>query len=186
MHQEHDAPLAGTVTVVMAEGRRLIRLGRELSSPIFDSLISEYQRLTRDVMERMGGRQFEVFQDTAIAAFPTAKQAALAAAALQRLVATHEWPHKGDVAVSVGVHSGDVGIGLGPATIRCEALCDAAEGGQIFLSPSAAALLEEEDLGDLAIRDRGEQVTRRGGSRVRAFELVSAAPGHAPGITAPE
>jgi hypothetical protein len=43
-----------------------------------------------------------------------------------------------------------------------------------------------EDLGDLAIRDPGEQVTRRGGSRVRAFELVSAAPGHAPGITAPE
>src|SRR6266542_4732498 len=140
-----------------------------------------------DVMERMGGRQFEVFQDTAIAAFPTAKQAALAAAALQHLVATHEWPHKGDVAVSVGVHSGDVGIGLGPAaTICCEALCDAAEGGQIFLSPSAALLLEEEDLGDLAILDPGEQVTRRGGSRVRAFELVSAAPGHAPGITAPE
>src|SRR6266511_3447587 len=187
MHHEHDAPLAGTVTVVMAEGRRLIRLGRELSSPIFDALINEYQRLTRDVMERMGGRQFEVFQDTAIAAFPTAKQAALAAAALQHLVATHEWPHKGDVAVSVGVHSGDVGIGLGPAaTICCEALCDAAEGGQIFVSPSAASLLEEEDLGDLAIRDPGEQVTRRGGSRVRAFELVSAAPGHAPGITAPE
>ena len=100
MHQEHGAPPAGTVTVVMAEGRRLIRLGRELSSSIFDALISEYQRLTRDVMERMGGRQFEVFQDTAIAAFPTAKQAALAAAALQHVVATHEWPHKGDVAVS--------------------------------------------------------------------------------------
>ena len=129
MHQEHGAPLAGTGTVVMAEGRRLIRLGRELSSPIFDALINEYQRLTRDVMERMGGREFEVFQDTAIAAFPTAKQAALAAAALQHVVAIHEWPHKGDVAVSVGVHTGDVGIGLGPATICCEALCDAAEGG---------------------------------------------------------
>ena len=186
MHQEHGAPLAGTGTVVMAEGRRLIRIGREVSSPIFDAPISEYQRLTRDVMERMGGRQFEVFQDTAIAAFPTAKQAALAAAALQHVVATHEWPHKGDVAVSVGVHCGEVGIGLGPATIRCQALCNAAEGGQIFLSPSAASLLEEEDLGDLAIRDRGEQATRRGGARVRAFELVSAAPGHAPGITAPE
>src|SRR6266705_5430043 len=137
MHQEHGTPLAGTVTVVMAEGRRLIRLERELSSPIFDALIGEYQRLTRDVMERMGGRQFEVFQDTAIAAFPTAKQAAFAAAALQHVVATHEWPHKGDVAVSIGVHC-EVGIGLGPATIRCEALCDEAEGGQIFLSPSAA------------------------------------------------
>jgi class 3 adenylate cyclase len=63
-----------------------------------------------------------------------------------------------DVAISVGVHSGEAGIGwLGPAMFRCEALCDAAEGGQIFLSSSAAALLEEEDLGDLAVRDLGSR-----------------------------
>jgi class 3 adenylate cyclase len=65
-------------------------------------------------------------------------------------------------------------------------LCDAAEGGQILLSLSAAVLLEEEDLGDLAIRDLGEQITRRSGSPVRAFELVRATPGDAPGFTAPE
>jgi hypothetical protein len=29
----------------MAEGRRVIRLGRELSPPIFGVLIDEYQRL---------------------------------------------------------------------------------------------------------------------------------------------
>jgi class 3 adenylate cyclase len=187
MHQEPGAPLAGTVTLVMTEGRRVIRLVRELSPPIFGALINEYQRLLRDVMERMGGRQFEVVQDTAIAAFPTAKQAAFAAAVVQHVVATHEWPHKRDVAISVGVHSGEVGIGwLGAATIRCEALCDAAEGGQIFLSPSTAALLEEEDLGDLVIRDLGEPATRRSGSRARAFELLSAVPGDASGSTAPE
>ena len=110
---------------------------------------------------------------TAIAVFPNAKQAASAAVALQNVVAAHEWPHKRDVAVSVGVHSAEVGNGwLGPAKIRCQALCDAAEGGQIFFSPSAAVLLEEDDLGDLAIRDLGKQVTRRSGSPVRAFELV--------------
>ena len=70
MQQEQAAPLAGTVTLVMAEGRRVIRLGRELSPPIFGALIDEYQRLLRDVMLRMGGRQFEVSQDTAIAVFP--------------------------------------------------------------------------------------------------------------------
>ena len=185
MQQDQGAPLAGTVTLVMAEGRRVIRLGRELSPTIFGALIDEYQRLLRDVMLRMGGRQFEVSQDTAIAVFPTAKQAALAAVAMQDVVAAHEWPHKRDVAVSVGVHSAEVGSGwLRPARIRCQALCDAAEGGQIFFSPSAAVLLEEEDLGDLAIRDLGTQVTRRSGSAVRAFELVPAAPGD--GFTAPD
>jgi class 3 adenylate cyclase len=184
---ERQAPLAGTVTIVMAEGRHVIRLLRELSPPVFGALVNEYQRLLRDVMERMGGRQFEVFQDTAIAAFPTAKEAAFAAAAAQHAVATHQWPHKRDVAISVGVHSGEAGIGwLGPAMFRCEALCDAAEGGQIFLSSSAAALLEEEDLGDLAIDDLGEQVTRRSGSRVRAFELLARTPDDTPESTAPE
>ena len=185
MQQDQRAPLARTLTLVMAEGRRLIRLGRELSPPIFGALIDEYQRVLRDVMLRMGGRQFKVSHDTAIAVFPNAKQAALAAVALQNVVAAHEWPHKRDVAVSVGVHSTEVGSGwLCPAKIRCQALCDAAEGGQIFFSPSAAVLLEEEELGDLAIRDLGKQVTRRSGSPVRAFGLFAVAPGE--GFTAPE
>ena len=183
--QDQGAPLAGTVTLVMAEGRRVIRLGRELSPPIFGALIAEYKRLLRDVMLRMGGRQFEVSQDTVIAVFRNAKQAALAAVALQDVVAAHEWPHKRDVAVSVGVHAAEARSGwLGPAKSRCQALCDAAQGGQIFFSPSAAVLLEEEDLGGLAIRDLGTQVTRRSGSPVRAFELLPAAPGD--GFTAPE
>src|SRR5437762_5870739 len=166
MHQEQGAPLAGTGTVVMAEGRRLIRLGRELSSPIFDALINEYQRVTRDVMERMGGRQFEVFQDTAIAAFPTAKQAALAAAALQHVVATHEWPHKGDVAVSVGVHSGDVAIELGPATICCEALCDAAERARVT---SAARPLCGRRRRRKALRPRRRAWSARAAAHVAAL-----------------
>jgi class 3 adenylate cyclase len=178
MHQEPGAPLTRTVTLVMAEGRRVNRLGRELSPSLFGALIDEYQYLLRNVLLRAGGRQFEVSEDTAIAVFPTAKEGALAATDLLTVVAMHEWPHKRDVDVSVGVHSAEVGSGwLGLARIRCQALCDAAEGGQVFLSPSAAVLLEGEDLGDLAIRDLGEQVTRRSGSPVRAFELVPAAPG---------
>jgi class 3 adenylate cyclase len=171
-----QAPLTGTVTIVMSEGRRLIRLSRELPPEIFGALINGYQRVLRDVLERMGGHGFEAYSDTAIAAFATAKEAALAAVAVQEAVSMHKWPHKRDVMISVGVHSGTAGIGwLGPATMRCEELCDAAEGGQIFLSSATAALLEEEDLRDLNIRDVGERVTRGRGSRVRAFELVASA-----------
>jgi class 3 adenylate cyclase len=182
-----QAPLAGTVTIVMAEGRRVMGLSREFSPTIFGALINEYQRVLRDVMERMQGRDFEAFHDSALAAFPTARQAAFAAVAVRDAVAAHEWPHGRDVAVSVGVHSGEAGIGwLGPATMRCEALCDAAEGGQIFLSSSAAALLEEEDSGNLVVRDIGERMTRRSGSRLRAFELLATAPADAQASTAPE
>ena len=39
--------MAGNVTVVLAEGRRVMRLARELTSEVFDALLDEYQRLLR-------------------------------------------------------------------------------------------------------------------------------------------
>jgi class 3 adenylate cyclase len=71
------------------------------------------------------------------------------------------------------VHSGEAGIGwLGPAILRCTELCDAAESGQVFLSQATASLLEDENLGELVIRDVGEPDMRRIRGAVRAFELV--------------
>jgi len=138
---DQQASLLGTVTIVMAEGRRMMTLSRELPPEVFGALLKAYQRLLRAVLEGMGGREVETVHDTAVAAFPTAKQAALAAVAAQQAVTGHEWPHGREVLITVGVHSGEAGVGwLGPATLRCEQLCDAAEGGQIFLSQAAAGL----------------------------------------------
>ena len=63
------------------------------------------------------------------------------------------------------------GHGFGHA-VRCAELCDAAEGGQVFLSLATASLLEDENLGELVIRDVGEPVMRRTRGAVRAYELV--------------
>jgi class 3 adenylate cyclase len=175
---DQQIPLSGTVTVVMTEGRRLIRLMHDLPPEHFGALISEYQRLLPGVLEEMGGREVEVAGDSAVAAFASAKQAALAAAAAQRAVATHEWPHGLRPAISVGLHSGEAGVGwAGPAVIRCAELCDTADGGQIFLSHATAALLEDQELGELLLRDLGEQQTRRTQRTVRAYELVVASTG---------
>jgi class 3 adenylate cyclase len=62
--------------------------------------------------------------------------------------------------------------GIGTAAARCAELCDAAEGGQIFMSQETANLLQDEDLGGLSIRDLGEQRTRRTQRVARAHELV--------------
>src|SRR6266581_3139475 len=87
------APMAelptGTVTIVVAEGRRMMRLAGELGPDLFGALLDEYQRLLRHLLESMGGREVDFDGDTATAVFPTAKQAALAAVAastpLQRM-----------------------------------------------------------------------------------------------------
>ncbi len=172
--REHEQiPLSGTVTIVMVEGRRMMRLSRELAPEVFGALLKEYQWLIRSVLERMGGREVDAVQDTAMAAFPAAKQAALAAVSAQQAVAAHEWPQGPRPAVSIGIHSGEAGVGwVGPAVLRCSELCDAAEGGQIFASQATAGLLEDEDLGELSLRDLGEQQTRRTQRAVRVYELV--------------
>ena len=40
-------PLAGTVTIVMVEGRRVMRLSRELSPAVFGALLNDYRRVGR-------------------------------------------------------------------------------------------------------------------------------------------
>lgn len=151
----------------------MMRLSRELPPGVFGALLREYERLLRAVLERMGGREVQVDGDTAMAAFPTAKQAALAAVAAQRAVAAHEWSHGRRLAISVGLHSEVAAAGsTEEAEGRCSELCDAAEGGQIFLTPAVSSLLGDEDLGELLLRDLGEVPLRRSDHRVRAYELV--------------
>lgn len=170
---DEQTPLAGTVTIVMAERRRMMRLSRELSPEHFGVLLSDYQRLLVELFEQRGGSEVQAALDSALAAFPTAKQAALAAVAAQRAVAAHEWPKGLRPAISVALHSGPAGIGwVGPAALRCAELCDTAEGGQILMSQATASLLEDEDLGALLMRPLGPQRTRRTGETVNPYELV--------------
>jgi class 3 adenylate cyclase len=151
----------------------MMRLADELAPDVFDALLEEYQRLLKEVLAEIGGREIEVDSDTVIAAFPTAKQAAVAAVAAQRAVAAHDWPHGRRLAMSVGLDSGEAGAGWdGTAALRCAELCDAAEGGQIFLTQAVGSLLEEESLDEWSVRDLGEVLLRRSERKVRAYELV--------------
>lgn len=146
----------------------MMRLSRELPPNAFEALLDEYQQLLREVLGSMGGRVVEVDDDTVVTAFPTAKQAVLAAVAAQRAVAGHEWPHGRRLEMSVGLDSG----AAEPAALRCSELCDAAEGGQIFMTQAVSSLLEEEGVGELSARDLGEVSLRKSDHKVRAYELV--------------
>jgi class 3 adenylate cyclase len=156
--------LTGKATIVMAEGRRMMRLARELEPEQFRTLLEEYQQLLTGVFEERGGRGVDAAGDTVVASFPIAKDAAFAAVAAHRAVAARDWP---------GWPRPGISVGLDSAEERCSELCDAAEGGQTFMSQATAGQLEEDDLRDLSLRDVGEQQARRSGRPVRAYELVA-------------
>jgi class 3 adenylate cyclase len=170
---DEQPPLSGTVTLVMAEGRRMMRLALELPPEQFAMLLGTYQRFLGELVQDLGGRDADVTADTITAAFPTAKAAAVAATAVQRAFVGQDWPHWPQPEISIGLHSGEAGVGwVGPASLLCAALCDAAEGGEILLSQATAGLLSDQDLGPLELRDVGERQTRRSGERVRVWQLV--------------
>src|SRR5262249_27928284 len=163
-----------TVTLVGVEGRRMMRLVRELPSEQFGALLNEYQRVVPHALEEMGARQVDVAGDSLAGGGGGGGGRGAAAVAAQGGGFEHGWPYGLRPEVSIGLHSGEAGIGsLGAAAVRCAELCDAAEGGQIFLSPATAGLLEDEDLGYLALRDLGEVRTRRAGDLVHAYELLA-------------
>jgi class 3 adenylate cyclase len=141
----------------------MMRLAGQLEPERFEALIQSYQRLLAGLLEELGGRDVEASADTVVATFAIPAEAAAGAAAAHRALAAHDWPDWPQPGVSVGLASDRP---------TCSDLCDAAGGGQTFLSPETAALLEGEDLGELDVRDVGEQLTRRSERAVRAYELV--------------
>jgi class 3 adenylate cyclase len=162
----------------MTEGRRMMRLFQQIPQEQFAALLNEYQQLLTRVLEEMGAGMVNVTGDSVVAAFPSAKQATQAAIAAQRAVRSHEWPYGHRLEMSVGLHSEEAAIRwIGPAEMRCEELCDAAEGGQTFVSPVTAGLLEDENLGELSLLDLGERRTRRSGRSIHAYELVDGGSG---------
>jgi class 3 adenylate cyclase len=141
----------------------MMRLSRELEPTVFEALLDEYQQLIQGVLATTGGEDAAVDDDTVTAEFPTAKHAVLAAVAVHRSVAAHEWPHGRALAMSVGLDTGE------HALAGCEELCDAAEGGQTFMTQAVSELLDGENV---SIRDLGEVPLRRSDGTVRAYELV--------------
>ena len=141
----------------------MMRLSRELEPEVFRALLEEYQQLVQDVLGSMGGEEASAEDDTVVAQFPTARHAALAAVAAQRAVAAHDWPHERPLAMSAGLDSGE------HAVDRCHDLCDAAEGGQIFMTPAVSVLLEGEDRWIRDLRRRFAAARAPCG----AYELVS-------------
>jgi class 3 adenylate cyclase len=147
----------------MAEGRQMMRIAGELEPERFDALIETYQGVLTGLFEELGAQNVDASGDTVTATFAIPAQAASAAVAVHRAVAALDWPDWPESGVSVGLASDEA---------SCSELCDAAERGQTFLSPEIAALLGGEDLGELDVRDLGEQLTRRSSRPVRAYQLL--------------
>jgi DNA-binding NarL/FixJ family response regulator/class 3 adenylate cyclase len=152
---EHQS---GTVTFVFTDIEGATRLLKQLRER-YGEVLAEHRRIVRETFARHGGEEVDTQGDAFFYVFPRARSAAEAAAETQRELSAREWPEGTAVSVRMGMHTGESlseegyhGIGVHRAyRIMC-----AGHGGQVLLSQATAAVLSDDELDQLGIRDLGE------------------------------
>jgi class 3 adenylate cyclase/DNA-binding NarL/FixJ family response regulator len=166
----------GTITFLFTDIEGSTRLLKRLGED-YTNLLGEHHDLFRALFAEHGGREVDTQGDAFFVVFPRAKDAVAVALAGQRAVAAHSWPQQVDVRVRMGMHTGEPAraaeryIGLG--VHRAARICSVAHGGQILLSHATYAVLADEMLPDLRLRDLGEHTLKDIDRPERLYQLVA-------------
>jgi predicted ATPase len=131
----------GTVTFLFTDVEGSTRLLREVGEEPYAELLSTHRRLVRDTCSRHHGVEVDTEGDNVFVAFATAPGALAAARELTEAFAA------GPMRVRVGVHTGtplltEEGY-VGADVHRAARITAAAHGGQVLVSESTAALVDE-------------------------------------------
>jgi class 3 adenylate cyclase len=149
----------GTVTFLFTDIEESTRLVKELGER-YGEVLADQRRLLRLAFVENEGREVDTQGDAFFVAFETAKDAVAAAVAGQRAIAAHRWPDGVALRVRMGLHTGEPAVGgegyLGLAVHRAARICSAAHGGQVLLSRSTSAVLEDDVPNGTSLRDLGD------------------------------
>jgi class 3 adenylate cyclase/catechol 2,3-dioxygenase-like lactoylglutathione lyase family enzyme len=166
---------AGTVTFLFSDVEGSTQLARQLGDR-YGEVLAEHVRVLRTVFDAQGGHEIDNQGDSFFFAFPRAKDAVLAAAAAQRALAEHPWPHACELRVRMGLHTGEAALTddryLGVAVHHAARVCSAGHGGQVLLSESTTAVLDDEQFEGIEFRELGHHKLKDFERPERLFQLV--------------
>jgi catechol 2,3-dioxygenase-like lactoylglutathione lyase family enzyme len=136
-------------------------------------VLEEHLRLLRTAVDEEGGHEIDTRGDSLFAAFPRAKNAALAAAAAQRALAEHDWPAMPSLACGwARTPARRWSPTIGVAVHDAARVCSAAHGGQVLLSQSTAAVLKDDPVDGMPLRELGHHQLKDFKEPERIFQLV--------------
>ncbi len=154
----------GTVTFLFTDIEGSTRLLRQLGPERYAEALAGHRRLLRNAFVAQGGVEVDTQGDAFFVAFPTAAGAAASARVGQRALAS------GPIAVRMGLHTGTPTVAaegyVGIDVHRGARVAALAHGGQVIVSASTAALLEDE-----LLRDLGPHKLKDFDASVRLFQL---------------
>jgi class 3 adenylate cyclase/catechol 2,3-dioxygenase-like lactoylglutathione lyase family enzyme len=167
---------SGTITFLFSDIEGSTQLARRLGQERYGEALAEHARLLRAAFEEHDGREIDTQGDSFFVAFARARDAVYAAAAAQRALAEHCWSEGVDLKVRIGLHTGEAAVTedkyLGVAVHRAARICSAGHGGQVLLSESTVAVLEDEQLDGIDLRDLGHHQLKGFDRPERIAQLV--------------
>ena len=134
----------GTVTLLFTDIEGSTKLLNRLGER-YGEVLAAHHEVIRAACTAHDGREFGTQGDALFVAFSSATAALRAAAAAQRALAAHQWPHDATVRVRMGLHTGEPtavedGGYVGIDVHRAARVSAAAHGGQVLLSDATRAL----------------------------------------------
>jgi len=166
---------AGTVTFLFSDIEGSTQLARQLGER-YAAFLADHARLLRAAFGEQEGHEIDTQGDSFFVAFPRAKNAVLAAAAAQRALVEHSWPDGAECRVRMGLHTGEAAVTeeryLGVAVHHAARVCSAGHGGQVLLSQSTTAVLEDERLDDVEVLELGQHQLKDFDRPERIFQLL--------------
>src|SRR5438874_1138989 len=168
----------GTVTFLFSDVEGSTELLRKLRDG-YAGVMADHERLLRSAFQGCGGHEINTQGDSFFVAFRRPKDAVGAAVDAQRALARHPWPEEAELRVRIGIHTGEATVVaedqyVGLAVHRAARICAAGHGGQVLLSQTTQALLEdEEELGELDFCDLGPRSLKNFDRPVRIYQLLA-------------
>ena len=168
---------SGTLTVLHTDVENSTLLTVHLGGH-YPKVLATHCALLRAAFVAHEGCEVDTQGDSFFVVFPRATQAVAAAVAIQHALAAASWPEGGAVRVRIGMHTGEpirTAAGYtGLDVIRGARIKEAGHGGQVLLSKTTAALVEDALIDDLRLRDLGAHRFKGLPRPERIFQLIMA------------
>lgn len=168
---------SGTVTLLFSDMEGSTRLLQALGERYAETLAAHHA-LLRACFENHQGRIVDTQGDSFFVAFPRALDAVRAAIEAQRALAAHAWGEGIAVRVRMGLHTGEPRAQgeryVGLDVHRAARIGAAGHGGQILLSETTFALIQNDLPRAIQIRDLGKHRLKDFDAPASLYQIVCA------------
>ena len=165
----------GTVTFLFTDIEGSTRLMQSAGDSYVEAQAAHHEIL-RGAFTGSRGRELRTEGDSFFAVFESAVDACSAAAAAQTGLARHDWPAGATLRVRMGLHTGEAPLVgneyIGLDVHHAARVASAAHGGQVVVSDTTRALVEEQLPDGLSLRDLGMHRLKDLARPERLYQLV--------------